>query len=110
MTYLWQEVYGEPFYRIQTDEKCVAEKIRRRKGFNSNSIIVLNRMLWIFPCRFSRPDIARKTLMSITGVKGKIDSDGLFVFQKETELSRNKQMVPTQNNSAVQSLGDSWKK
>ena len=33
MTYLWQEERGKQFYRVQTDERLVAKKMRRRNAF-----------------------------------------------------------------------------
>jgi hypothetical protein len=80
MTYLWQEERGKKFYKVQTDEKDVAKKVKRRIGFHLCGFAV-NDKLWIFSCRFSRPDIAKKTLKSITGKNAKIDSEGLFVFE-----------------------------
>ena len=85
LTYLWQEESGKKYYRVQTDDKDIAKKLFRRNGFRlsaygmkSDSANGLS--LWIFCCEFSRPDIARKTIESVTGEKGKIDSEGMFVF------------------------------
>ena len=80
MTYLWQEERGKQFYRVQTDERLVAKKLRRRNGFHLCGY-GWNTSLWIFTCRFSRPDIAKKTLKSITGKKVKIDFEGTFVYE-----------------------------
>ncbi len=80
MTYLWQEERGKQFYRVQTDERLVAKKIRRRNGFHLCGQ-ALNANLWIFSCEFSRPDIARQTLKSITCKKPKIDCEGMFVYE-----------------------------
>ena len=79
MTYLWQEERGKKFYKVQTDEREAAKKMRRRNGFHLCGQ-ALNTNLWIFSCRFSRPDIAKKTLKSITGKKVKIDFEGTFVY------------------------------
>jgi hypothetical protein len=80
MTYLWQEERGKNFYKVQTDDKAIANKLKRRNGF-SLSALAINNNLWIFSCRFTRPDIAKKTLKSITGQNVKIDSDGLFLYE-----------------------------
>ena len=65
MTSMWQLVRGEPHYKFQTDDKAIAEKMRRRKfhlaawGVNCN--------LWIYQSAYSRPDIARKVFKTLTG-------------------------------------------
>lgn len=80
MTYLWQEERGKIFYRVQTDARLVPKKMRRRNGFRLCGQ-ALNSSLWIFSCQFSRPDIAQKTLKSITCKKVKIDHDGVFIYE-----------------------------
>jgi len=80
MTYLWQEERGEIFYRVQTDERLVAKKMRRRNGFHLCGQ-ALNANLWFFTCMFSRPDKAKQTLKSITGKKPKIDFEGVIFFE-----------------------------
>ena len=52
--------------------------------------------LWIFCCEFSRPDIAGKTIESVTGEKGKIDSEGMFVFGQSQALISNNKKNPIQ--------------
>ena len=79
MTYLWQEEKGKNIYRVQTDEKRIADILKRRSKFNLEAES-LNTSLWIFSCEFDRPDIAKKTLNSITGKKAKIDSKGVFSY------------------------------
>ena len=90
MTYLWQEERGKKYYKVQTDDKDVAMKMKRRNGFrlcgyaaNAAPANGVNgtTSVWIFSCEFSRPDIAKKTLKSITGKNGKIDSEGEFVYE-----------------------------
>ncbi len=87
MTYLWQEERGKIFYRVQTDERLVAKKMKRRNGFHlcgqalNTSLPTGQAGLWIFRCQFSRPDIAKKTLKSITCKKVKIDHEGTFVYE-----------------------------
>ena len=66
MTYLWREEIRKPYYRFQTDEIKIADKMKRRKKFEliGNG---LNCSLWIFKSKFSRFDMARNTLKSLTG-------------------------------------------
>lgn len=80
MTFLWQEERGKPFYRVQTDSKEICDKLKRRKGF-CLTMIPVNVNLWVFVCKFSRPDIAKKTLKSITGKNPKIDSEGVLEYE-----------------------------
>ena len=96
MTYLWQEEWGKKYYKVQTDDREVARKMKRRNGFrlcgyavnaapgnpaNGASGAYGTTSVWIFSCEFSRPDIAKKTLKSITGKYGKIDSEGEFFYE-----------------------------
>lgn len=80
MTYLWQEERGKRFYKVQTDDRNAANKMKRRNGFHLCAVAV-NENFWIFSCEFARPDIARKTLKSIMGKKEKLDSEGMFVYE-----------------------------
>lgn len=86
MTYLWQLERGENFYRVQTDEKALADKMKRRNGFNQCAVSITN-PLWIFSCEFSRPDIAKKVLSSITGAKPNFDSEGMIFYDKPNSSS-----------------------
>lgn len=80
MTYLWQEARGMSFYKVQTDEKEIADKLKRRAGFRLCAVS-FNTKLWIYICEFTRPDIAKKTLKSVTGKKVKIDLEGVFRYE-----------------------------
>ena len=86
MTYLWQEERGKQFYKVQTDERDVAKKMRRRNGFRLcgqalNADPASGTGIWIFSCRFSRPDKAKQALKSITGKMPKIDSEGVILYE-----------------------------
>ena len=100
LTYLWQEEYGERFYRVQTDDKDVAKKLYRRNGFRLSAYGVNSKSgkgtnpasgtgLWIFCCEFSRRDIAKKAIESVTGENGKIDVEGMYVFGNGKLLKNN---------------------
>lgn len=80
MTYLWQEERGRKFYKVQTNEKSIADKLKRRKG-SRLSASAINKNLWIYDCEFTRPDIAKKTLKSVTGKNPKIDSQGVIYYE-----------------------------
>lgn len=78
-TYLWQLERGSNTYRVQTDIKEIADKLKRRQGFRISAISVTN-PLWVFSCEFSRPDIAEKTIKSVTDKNPKIDSEGVISY------------------------------
>jgi hypothetical protein len=80
MTYLWQEERGRKFYRVQTDQKSISQKLKRRNKFRLSTCAV-NANLWIYSCEFSRPDIAKQTLKSITGKTAKMDSEGVLTYE-----------------------------
>ena len=79
MTYLWQEQRGKPFYRFQTDDYKIAAKMKGRKKFTLAGR-GMNCPLWIFIAEFSRSDIARKALKSLTGNSVKIDQKENILF------------------------------
>lgn len=80
MTCLWQEERGKKSYRVQTNEKGIADKLKRRNKFYLTAT-ALNAGLWIFSCEFTRPDIAKKIMKSVTGKNVKIDSEGIFLYE-----------------------------
>ena len=85
MNYMWKEERGKNFYRFQTDDKLLADKMKRRKKFKLVGWGV-NCPLWIYQALFTRPDIARKAFKTITGRK--IDYDVLEeIFFSESNLS-----------------------
>jgi len=91
MAYMWQEERGIIYYRFQTDEIDIANRMKRRKKF----ILVgwgVNCKLWIFQSTFSRPDIARKAFKSIIGGKIEFD-DREEIFFSEGILSSPQKKV-----------------
>jgi len=64
-TDLWQEERGINLFRFQTDEKSVADKIKRRKNFKQIGWGV-NTPLWLFVATFYSYQKARKALRSLT--------------------------------------------
>jgi len=68
MICFWQEEKGKPYYRFQTDEKKLADKLKRRENFKlvGNG---LNCPLWIFQTSISRPDNAKRMFKHISGGK-----------------------------------------
>lgn len=74
MIYMWQEEKRKPYYRFQTDDRKAMEKMKRRGRFKLAGE-ASNCELWIFACRFSRPDIAKKTLKALAGGEVKYDKN-----------------------------------
>ena len=73
MTYLWQEEKKKPYYRFQTDEKAIADKMKRRNKFKLVGS-GMNCPLWIFQTTFTRPVLAKNTLKVLTGKKPIFDN------------------------------------
>lgn len=65
-TYLWREEIKKSYYRFQTDEKTIADKMKRRKNFEYIGS-GLNCSVWFFQTKFKRFDMARNTLKALTG-------------------------------------------
>lgn len=76
MTYLWQEESRNRFYKVQTDDVEIYRILKRRNNFKLTGV-GWNCDLWIFNCEFSRPDIAKKILKSVTGKNVNIDLEGV---------------------------------
>ena len=77
-TYMWQEVYGDPVFRIQTNDPAIHKRMRQRKAF---TLVLwgLNTRLWVYKAQFYTPQKARQALSHITCQKIKKDaSDGSF--------------------------------
>ncbi len=90
-TCMWQEERGKKFYKVQTNDKDIANKIKRRNGFHLCAKAV-NANLWIFSCEFTRPDIAKKTLKSITGLKVEYNKNE-DIFYSRVNISREEKLV-----------------
>ena len=85
MTYMWQEERGKPFYRFQTDEKDIANKMKRWNKFNLTSRGD-NCQLWIFQSTFSCQDMVRNAFQTLVGGEIKFD-DRKEVYFSEGNLS-----------------------
>lgn len=77
MTYLWQEERKKPFYRFQTDEPETARKMKRAKSYKEIAKIE-NPKQWLFIREFARPDLAKRTLKTLTGKKINEVERGLY--------------------------------
>jgi len=81
MTYMWREQRGKLFYRFQTDDYKIAAKMKGRKKFTLTGR-GMNCSLWIFQTEFSRSDIARKALKTLTGNSVKTDRKENILFSE----------------------------
>lgn len=66
MLCFWQEEKGKPYYRFQTDEKKLADKMKRRKKFKLTAW-GMNCDLWIFITVIPKPFIAKKMFKALCG-------------------------------------------
>lgn len=73
MTYMWQEERAKPYYRFQTDEREIHNRMKRREKFKLVADGV-NCNLWIYQANAARPDIARKMLKTLSGAKVNFDA------------------------------------
>jgi hypothetical protein len=87
MFYMWQEERGKPYYRFQTDEKELADKMKRREKFKLVSK-GLNCYHWIYLATYTRPDLARKTFKALCG-KVAILNKNEDIFQFECNISKS---------------------
>ena len=71
---MWQEEPRKPYFRFQTDERDIYEKMRRRKKFHLSSW-GLNCALWVFSTQFNRLSTAKKALKALTGKPVKFDQN-----------------------------------
>jgi hypothetical protein len=104
MTYLCQLEQGLNSYIVQTDDKKIREKLMRRKGFTPAGTQVLNRDIWIFDCEFSRPDIAKDVLKSVTGAKPQFGSDGVIFYDPSYSAIYKKTKAPKGKNGSESKL------
>lgn len=75
---MWKEERGKQFYRFQTKNREAANKMKRRNKFKLVGWGV-NCDWWLFQAVFTRPDIAKKALKTLSGNVVKFDKkDNIF--------------------------------
>jgi len=84
---MWKMGRGSKQYRFQTDEKSIADKMKRRQKFRLVGLGI-NSSLWIFQSVFTRPDIAKKAFDSL------IEGKAIFDFEEEIYYSEGKLSSP----------------
>ena len=89
MIYMWQETRGNKYYRFQTTNKTAAIKMKRREKFKLVGF-GFKRDIWIFQVEFSRPDIARKVLKTLSGGKAEFDAGEEIFYSKVKCMAQGK--------------------
>ena len=88
-TYLWQELRGKRWWRIQTDDPAIIRKLRKR---NSASLCIwcINDKMVVFRTQYYSPDKAKISLQRLTGQKPKKDAEnGVFYAETTPILTSN---------------------
>lgn len=85
MLCMWQEEKGKPYYRFQTDDKNLADKMKRRKKFKVTATIY-NPDGWIFLTEISKPFIAKKMFKALCGENAILNKND-DIFYQESYLS-----------------------
>ena len=74
MTYMWREEPRKPYYKFQTDEYSIYQKMKRRNKFHLSSS-GFNCDLWVFSTEFNKLDTAKRALKALTGKPVKFDEN-----------------------------------
>ena len=93
-TYMWQEVYGDPVFRFQTNDPAINKRMRQRADF---SLVLwgLNTNLWVYQAQFYSPREARRSLMRITRQEIRKDpvNDLLYVQTYPTVAPKGRHVI-----------------
>ena len=93
-TYLWQEVRGSKWYRIQTDDPKIIRKLRKRKSA-SLCVWCINDKIVVFRTQYYSPDKAKLSLQRLTNQKPKKDAEnGVFYAETTPILDSKKNLKP----------------
>ena len=96
-TYLWQEVRGSKWYRIQTNDPAIIRKLRKR---NSASLCIwcINDKMVVFKTQYYSPDKAKTSLQRLTGQKPKKDAENGVLYAETTPKLDSKNIPETTKN------------
>lgn len=81
MLYMWQEEKGKPYYRFQTDDKKLADKMKRRNKFKLTADIS-NPEGWVFLTEISKPFIAKKMFKALSGESAILNKKDDIYYQE----------------------------
>ena len=95
-TYLWQELRGKRWWRIQTDDPAIIRKLRKR---NSASLCIwcINDKMVVFRTQYYSPDKAKISLQRLTGQKPKKDAENGVFYAETTPILDSKSTSESQN-------------
>ena len=101
-TYLWQELYGDPVFRFQSNDPVVNKRMRQRIDF-SLVLYGLNTNLRVYKAQFYSPKEARRTLRRITRQDIFFDAES-DVFYAQTGAI----VAPKQELEGKRELAEIW--
>jgi len=91
--YAWQEMYGEPEWRFQTDQPDIKKKLSNRKGFHLVAEGA-NCRLWVYRKSYLKPKSARRALERISGRKIEFDArKGIYFASNVTTVRQKKEVA-----------------
>lgn len=89
MLYMWQEEKGKPYYRFQTNDKKLADKMKRRNKFKLTAD-TNNPEYWIFLAIINRPSTAKKVFKTLYKEKPILNKkDDIFYPESYYSNGRN---------------------
>ena len=99
-TYLWQEVRGSKWYRIQTNDPAIIRKLRKR---NSASLCIwcINDKMVVFKTQYYSPDKAKTSLQRLTGQKPKKDAENGVFYAETTPKFDSKNKPQTSKDKEI---------
>jgi len=95
-TYLWHEVRGDNWWRIQTNDPRVIRKLRRRKTA-SLCLWCINDSIVVFRTQYYSAKEAKKSLHRLTGQKPKKDAENGLFFAETGVILTSKLRLETSN-------------
>ena len=96
-TYLWQEVRGSKWCRIQTNDPEIIRKLRKLRKRNSASLCIwcINDKMVVFKTQYYSPDKAKTSLQRLTGQKPKKDAENGVFYAETTPILTCKNKLET---------------
>lgn len=98
MTLLVEEESSLGYYKVQTDDKKIREKLIDIRGIYPTEVTEQSQIIWVFDCEFLQPEIAIMTLNKITGARPQIGSDGVIFYDPTYLSGSNKLKYPKAQN------------
>ena len=95
MSYLWREVSSDNRWRIQTTDRSVKRKLRRR---NTAKLVgeCFNHSMVIYRLQYYTPQKAKQSFQRLTGQKIKKDSENGVFYAETYPILTNKNIPEVQ--------------